>query len=257
MPVSPAVAIRSGRTRGRAAAASLLPSLVGHRTLEESAYRDLKQAIAHGRFAPGERIVANVVAAAAGISRIPIMQALRRLESEGFVRITPHKDVVVPEVPPEGFRERFLIMAALETLCIREGARRVTPALVARLRALLSDMRTARAAGDTGRAVEADGQFHRTLWETAGLPHAAQILQNIWDRGEYYRTSMHARRGGFAAESLEEHEQIVKALEKRNFEAAARALERHRRRAMERMQHSMQARRQPRRGVSEGALAGL
>ena len=102
-------------------------------TLEDLAYRHLRQALVDGRLAPGERIVASAVAQSAGVSRIPVMQALRRLESEGFVRINPHKDVVVAGLSPDEFRERFLLMAALEALCLREAAGRITPALIARL----------------------------------------------------------------------------------------------------------------------------
>ena len=152
-----------------------------------------------GRLAPGERIVAGAVAQAAGISRIPVLQALRRLESEGFVRINPHKDVVVAGLSREEFRERFLLMAALEALCLREAAPRITPRFLAGLRALQRDMIAARAAGDTARAVAADSEFHQRLWEASGLRQVRQLLQNVWDRGEYYRVIMHARRGGFAA----------------------------------------------------------
>lgn len=111
--------------RARSAAPpTLLPSLARHETLEGLAYRDIRKAIMAGRLAPGERVVANAIAAAAGVSRIPVMQALRRLESEGFVRITPHKDVVVTRLSADEFRERFLMMAALEALCVREAKAR-------------------------------------------------------------------------------------------------------------------------------------
>jgi DNA-binding GntR family transcriptional regulator len=73
------------------------------------------------------------------------------------------------------------------------------------------------------------------LWEAARLPHVAQILQNIWDRGEYYRAMMHARRGGFASESVAEHERIIAALQRGDVDEAARAIEEHRMRAMERL----------------------
>ena len=179
--------------------------------------------------------MASAVAHSAGVSRIPVMQALRRLESEGFVRINPHKDVVVAGLSAEEFRERFLLMAALEALCLREAAGRITPALLARLRGLQRDMGAARAAGNTARAVAADSEFHRRLWETSGLKQVTQLLQNVWDRGEYYRVIMHARRGGFAAESLAEHEEILGALEARDWARAARAVETHRLRAMERL----------------------
>jgi DNA-binding GntR family transcriptional regulator len=204
-------------------------------TLEELAYRHLRQALVEGRLAPGERIVAGQVALAAGVSRIPVMQALRRLETEGFVRINPHRDVVVAGLSPGEFRERFLLMAALETLCLREAAGRITPALLQELRGLQREMAAARTAGNTARAVTADSEFHRKLWEASGLKHVLQLLQNVWDRGEYYRVIMHARRGGFAAESLAEHEEILRALDARDWSRAARAVETHRLRAMERL----------------------
>jgi DNA-binding GntR family transcriptional regulator len=217
---------------------SVLPSVAKYHTLEELAYRDIRQAIVEGSLAPGQRIVANTIAAAAGISRIPVMQALRRLESEGFVRITPHKHVVVTSLSPGEFRERFLLMATLEGLCLRESAGKIGPETVGRLRVLQAAIAAARKAGDAARAVAADGEFHRLLWDASGLRQVSQILQNIWDRGEYYRIVMHARRGGFAIESLAEHEQIIKALEAGDVARAARAIEHHRMRAMERLQET-------------------
>jgi DNA-binding GntR family transcriptional regulator len=221
--------------RRNSAPASLLPSLGKHRTLEALAYGDIRRAIVDGTLPPGRRIVPNSLAAAAGVSRIPVLQALRRLESEGFVRITPHKEVVVTEISPEESRERFLLMSTLEALCVREARGKITPALVARLHAAHDRILAAKAAGNVARAVAADGEFHRLLWEAAGLKRVAQILQNIWDRGEYYRAMMHARRGGFASESVEEHERIVKALERGDVAEAARAIEQHRMLAMERL----------------------
>jgi DNA-binding GntR family transcriptional regulator len=47
---------------------------------------------------------------------------------------------------------------------------------------------------EAGRVVQADGRFHHLLWEAAGLPQVMHILENLWDRGEYYRLILHARR---------------------------------------------------------------
>jgi len=216
----------------------ILPALDRHQTLEASAYRDLRRAIVEGRFAPGEHIVAATVAAATGISRIPIMQALRRLEADGFVRITSDKDVVVLGWARGEIHERFLLMAALEVLCVRESAGKITPEVRARLRAQQKEMAAARLEQDVSRAAQADGRFHHLLWEIAGLPQVLRILENLWDRGEYYRLLMHARRGGFAGESLGEHELILKALETGDIDRAARAVEYHRLAAMERLERT-------------------
>jgi len=191
-----------------------------------------------GRLAPGERIVVASVAAASGIPRVPVMHALRRLESEGFVRITPHKDVVVRRLSADEFRERFLLLAALEALCVREARDRITPEILGRLRALQKEMAASRGARDVARAMAADGEFHRLLWGASRLREVVQILNNIWDRDEYYRVIVHARRGGFARESIAEHELILRALEARDYEQAARALEHHRMHAMGRLAHT-------------------
>lgn len=222
--------------RPRETPTTLLPSVVKHRTLEELAYNDIRRAIAQGRFAPGERIVVSSVAAASGVSRIPVMQALRRLETEGFVRITPHKDVVVSSPSPSEFRERFLLMATLEAFCLRHAAEKISPALLNELRVLQADLQAARRANDTTRASALDGRFHLRMCEVADLPQTLQILRNLFDRGEYYRIIMHARRGGFAKESIAEHEEILAALAAQDVRRASRAIERHRLRAMHRLE---------------------
>jgi DNA-binding GntR family transcriptional regulator len=169
------------------------------------------------------------------MSRIPVMQALRRLETEGFVRITPHKDVVVTQLSPEDFRTRFLLMAMLEAFCLRESSGKITPDVLARLGTLQAEIVGARKARHTARAVAAEGEFHRSLWDLAGLRQTAQIFQNLWDRGEYYRIIMHARRKSFAQESLAEHAKILRALERRDILGAAAALEQHPLRPIQRL----------------------
>jgi DNA-binding GntR family transcriptional regulator len=241
MPASKAPSRRRGSLRTRAIAhpaadvGSLFAAPLKHRTLEELAYEHIRTALVQGKLAPGQRIVAAAVARAAGISRIPVLQALRRLESQGFVRINPHRDVVVSSLSPEEFRERFLLMAALEPLCLREADGKMAPLTLKRLREVQAEIVTARRAGDTARAVAADGRLHRMLWEASGLRQVVQVLQNVWDQGEYYRVIMHARRGGFAAESIAEHEEILRALEAGDTARAAQAVERHRLRAMARL----------------------
>jgi DNA-binding GntR family transcriptional regulator len=212
-----------------------LPSIKKHRTLEELAYRDIRRAIAEGRFAPGQRILVQSVATASGISRIPVMQALRRLESEGFVRITPHKDVVVTTLSPGDFRERFLLMAMLEAFCLREARGRITPDILARLRGIQAGLAAVRRTKNAALASVLDSEFHLLMYRCSGLTQTLQILQNLFDRGDYYRVIMHARRGGFAKDSLEEHQEILKALEADDMPRAAKAVEHHRLRSMRRL----------------------
>jgi len=224
------------RTASRATpTAGLLPSVKKHRTLDQLAYRDIRRAIMDGRLAPGQRIRINAIASAAGMSRLPVMQALRRLETERFVRITPHKEAVVTELSPDETRERFHLMTTLETLCLREAAGKIRPDILKRLEDAQKEIMAARAAKDTIRANDGDRAFHALLWEVCGLKRVIQLVQNLWDHGQHYRLIMRRGRGGFAKESLDEHEAIIAALERNDIPAAVRALEHHRAEAQKRL----------------------
>jgi DNA-binding GntR family transcriptional regulator len=172
------------------------------------------------------------------MSRIPVMQALRRLETEGFVRITPHKDVVVTQLSPDDFRERFLLMAMLEAFCLRESRGKITPDVLARLRGIQAELAAVRQTKNAARASVLDGEFHLLMYRCSGLTQTLQILQNLFDREDYYRVIMHARRGGFAKGAMEEHEEILKALEANDLARAAKAVERHRLRSMQRLEET-------------------
>jgi DNA-binding GntR family transcriptional regulator len=226
------------RLAGPPPARAPLIALRTHRTLEDLAYQGIRQSIAEGRFAPGQRIVVHPVAMELRMSRIPVMQALRRLETEGFVRITPHKDVVVTQLSPEDFRERFLLMAMLEAFCLRESRGRITPEVLARLRGIQAELSAVRQTKNAARASVLDSEFHLLMYRCSGLTQTLQILQNLFDRGDYYRVIMHARRGGFAKEALEEHEEILKALEADDMTHAAKAVEHHRLRSMRRLEET-------------------
>lgn len=229
---------KGGTAPGAVTTAHLLPSVRKHRTLEELAYQDIRRAIAEGRFAPGQRIVVHSMAAASGVSRIPVLQALRRLQTEGFVRITPHRDAVVTQLSPDDFRERFLLMSLLEAFCLRESKGKITPDVLARLRRIHAELAVVRKAKNAARASALDTEFHLLLCRCSGLTQTIQIIRNLFDRGEYYRIIMHARRGGFAKEALDEHEEILRALETDDMGQAAKAIEHHRLRSMQRLRET-------------------
>ena len=129
-------------------------------------------------------------------------------------------------------------MALLEAFCLRESAGKITPALFQQLRAFHGDLVAARQRKDAVGAASLDGQFHLAMCRASGLPHTLHIIQNLFDRGEYYRIIMHARRGGFATESLKEHATILRAMERGDLDRTAKAIENHRLRAMRRLEET-------------------
>src|SRR3569833_578132 len=83
---------------------------------------ELRQAISAGRYKSGERLLEEALAEEHGVSRVPVREALRRLETEGFVTLTPYRGATVSA---GSFRDSFELMQvrrALETMAARLAA---------------------------------------------------------------------------------------------------------------------------------------
>ncbi|MGH2350079.1 MAG: GntR family transcriptional regulator [Chloroflexota bacterium] len=218
----------------KAPTAVSLPSVRRYRTLEEAVYHDLREAMVTGRLAPGSRIVVDAVAREAGISRLPVIHALKRLQSEGFVHINPHKDVVVARYEPEEVAELYDILSAVEALCVRAAAQRVTGEALATLRELNRQLAQAQGEGQTTAAAALDKEFHFTLWDGSSLAHTTAILRNLWDRYQVYRERLYGR-SGYPRDSLAEHAALLDALAAHDAQRAVLLIGRHRDMARQRV----------------------
>lgn len=203
------------------------------RTLEDQVYDSLRGAISSGALKPGERLSAEGLAKDLGVSRMPVVQALRRLASEGFVTAAPHRPVTVVVPGPSDVRERYLVIVALERLCATEAFERNADGVVSALRARLDEQRAG--VGLSADEDRHDRAFHAVLWEASGLPSVVSMLEMLWDRGGYYRALLFARTG-YRADRLAEHAAILAAAESKDVGRVLGALEQHRWRGMARMQ---------------------
>ncbi len=101
---------------------------VHYRTAGALAYSVLRQAILTGVLEPGEPLRQDALAEALGVSRIPVRSALFRLESDGLIRLRPHRGAVVSVLTGEQVREIYAIRILLESEAMRQAGlrRRVT-----------------------------------------------------------------------------------------------------------------------------------
>jgi len=227
------VAVRELRARGGAAAAlgpaametrRLLP--VQPRTMVEQAAEAIVAAAARGVFLPGDRLVEAEIARDLGISRVPVREALRLLESQGIVVSTPYKGMRLMQVSNRGVAELMQVRLALETLAVQEALRRpggperfiaLQQATQACMRALL--------AGDPALVVAADEHFHYELCRASGNAPLVALWQSlsrqlavVWGL---------AQGDGQSGEAPEEHGAILAALENGDEPNAKAALSDH------------------------------
>ena len=181
----------------------------------ERAYSTVRDGILHGAYAAGTRLTEQELAHAAGVSRTPVREALRRLHAEGLVQFEPNHGAVVAQFEPADAEEIFELRALLEPISARRAAERATPDMIAELRSLADQQKleSVRRRGDyLVRIGELNGRFHRLLQAASGSARLEKALAGLIEAPLILRTF-----GQYTNEELRrsaaQHLELVQALE--------------------------------------------
>jgi len=145
---------------------------------EEEAYRHVLAAIVDGRYAPGQRVVAESIAEQLSMSRMPVRAALRRLHGEGLIILRPNRGAIVRGLSVEEIQDIFDMRVALEGLAVRVAAPRCTEAHLNRLERLLEDMDAC--VGEVDTWVQRHCAFHDYLCEISGRTRLHQQILSLY-----------------------------------------------------------------------------
>ncbi|MEU1425094.1 GntR family transcriptional regulator [Kitasatospora sp. NPDC005751] len=189
-------------------------------------YGSLHDAIARGDLRPGQRINMDELARNLGVSKIPVREAVKRLEADGLVVSRVHAGVTVAEIDKTEMRGVFLAREAIEGLVARLAAERVTDALLADLDAAQHDMRAALATGAVGRLPEHNSEFHRALARAGGYRVLGELAEQLLLTIRRHRITAPMDLHNWKA-VIEEHDTIIAALRSGDPEAAERAARAH------------------------------
>jgi DNA-binding GntR family transcriptional regulator len=147
--------------------------------LAAGAYEVLVQAIVTGTLAPGARIRDGELAAQLQISRMPVREALKRLESEGLVESIPNRETRVAPIRADRAAQAFPVIAALQALGTRLGVPALSTADDRRMASLDRDRARALREGDVIAAIELDDAFHGVLLAGAGTAELIRALERL------------------------------------------------------------------------------
>jgi len=198
-----------------------------YRTMQEIVTDTLRDAILNGKYPPGQRLVADELAKELGVSRMPVREALHRLEVIGLVTRVPHKGAVVSQVSEEEIIEIYHIRGVLDGLATRLAAPNLTPADHARLNELLDQMDEAVKANDHDRLLIINRDFHEVIWRAAHAPRLQALLQNLYDASQRFR-NISLLLPGRIEQITQDHRLIAQALAQNNVAEAERfAIEHH------------------------------
>ena len=141
----------------------------------------LRHAIIEGAIPEGAALRQTDIASQYDVSRMPVREAINRLEAEGWVEHHPHKGSYVVRLDAEDAREIFAIRAALETLAVSRAFPALSTARIEKAEGALKELEIAE--GDVWFA--AHKRFHLSLYEDAGRRLCRLIAQQL-DAAERY-----------------------------------------------------------------------
>ena len=151
----------------------------------ESVYRQLREQIVSGVYRAGDRLPEVSLSTALAVSRTPVREALRRLESDGLVQGSG-RGVTVTAMSTAELRHAHAVRGALDALAAELAAdrqrARLAPAALADLETQAGRLEQITAAGDLEQAADLNRRFHLGIAELAGNPIAAQILDRLWNQ---------------------------------------------------------------------------
>ncbi|MFF3214993.1 GntR family transcriptional regulator [Streptomyces sp. NPDC002886] len=177
----------------------------------------IRDDIVSGVFGPGARLTEEVLARRYGVSRVPVREALRTLESEGFVTTRRHAGACVAEPTEQEAADLLELRMLLEPLAAARAARRRSEAHLKVLRGLvrLGQERARRGQGEDLRSL--GGWFHETLSQASGSPGLIALLTQMRHKVAWmYVVEAPVR----PAESWAEHGAIVDAVARGDAERA-------------------------------------
>ena len=187
--------------------------------LREVVFEALRDAIVHGEFEPGERLLEVALAKRLGVSRTPVREAIRMLELEGLVVMVPRKGAEVARITEKDLRDALEIRLSLEELAVELACR-------LRLREACENFREAVRSGRVPDIVDTDVAFHETICELSNNPRLVSLTKSYGEQVYRYRVE-YVRDTGYHGKLLREHDEITEAILLGDVEKAKAVMHQH------------------------------
>ena len=155
--------------------------------LRDVVFKTLRDAILTGDLEPGERLMEIKLAEKLGVSRTPIREAIRKLELEGLVNMTPRKGAVVAEISENDLRNVLEVRRVLEKLAVKLACQKISKAEIDELRENLKFFKGALKQKDANEIAKIDVEFHDIIYKATRNDRLIQILYNLREQMYRYR----------------------------------------------------------------------
>lgn len=186
------------------------------KTQREVIAEALREEIVHGVIPPRTRLHEVEISERFKTSRTPVREALRQLESEGFIAIRPRRGAVVTPVTSQDVEEFYELKSVLEGYAARKATDRLTDEQINRMERLNEKLDALRQEGDLLAMVEVHNRFHEVFTQACGNERISNLLKGLVK--EYQRLRISLSHTDAIQDSIAQHREIVAAFRARDPE---------------------------------------
>lgn len=188
-----------------------------HKTMASAAAEEIRNRILDGSYVSGFQLRQEQLAADMGISRIPVREALLILESEGLVRILPHRGAVVAQLSGEEVEELFNMRMLLEPFLFERSAPNLTKDDLHSLEAILGRYSKSIDALDIDNWNELNTEFHLSLYSRARSPRILATVQNLLVECDRHTRIQLSQIRGDRERAIQEHRELLSLCQKGKY----------------------------------------
>lgn len=193
-------------------------------SLQDVVTRRIRESILRQDLKPGTPLIQLALADALGVSRQPVREALRRLESEGLVVRSTAGSLLVRPVDDAELEDTYRYRILLEPEAARRAAENVAPTDIIELKRLNAYMEQASAEGERALFVELNTEFHKVIHRATGSKVLQRLVGQLWVG---WGVSSPLYVPGAIQRSSEQHRMLIEAIELGNSDEASSIMLQH------------------------------
>ncbi|MEI7816608.1 MAG: GntR family transcriptional regulator [Desulfuromonadales bacterium] len=190
-----------------------------HLTLREKILENIRDAIVSGSLKGGSRVSEPELAERYGISRTPIREAFRQLESEGYLTVIPRRGAVVSEFSPKDVEEFYAIKSIMEGYAARRACENLSEKDLDRLQGINNKLAELAKIGNINLFFKIHSDFHELFIKAADNEKLRELIAGLVTKFQRLRFTSLSLPGRMVV-SVQEHEKIIAAFRKKDADLA-------------------------------------
>jgi len=197
--------------------------LATRESCRKKAYEYLKKEIIENRLTPGSAVIEQKIAGILNMSRTPVREAIKELESEGLLTNYPYLGTLVSTITIDDIEEICELRLVLEVWALKKSINRITDSDLDKVLSYLND---AMNPFSWEKYHFADMSLHNLIVEKAGSRRVKEMLETLNTQVARFRVASAAYSTRWA-ESYKEHVEIIELIRKKDLERCTISLTRH------------------------------